>query len=208
MSENKKGGIVYILENAAMPGLVKIGKTSRSSIKERLNDLYNTSVPVPFDCVYAARVDNETEVERAFHEAFGPNRINPKREFFEIESSQAIAVLRLVAKEDVTPDVQREAEEVDTESQAGAKKLRSRRPNLNFTEMGIPIGSELKFANTDESVEVASDRRVKYQEEEFSLTAITKRFLGIERDVRPTPYWTFQGRSLQEIYSETYDEIV
>lgn len=207
MSNKKQGGIVYVLENAAMPGIVKIGKTSRDSIKERLNELYSTGVPVPFDCVYAARVGNEVEVEKAFHEAFGPNRINPKREFFEIDSGQAIAVLRLVAVEDVTPDVQKEAVEIDEDSQAGARKLRSRRPNLNFDDMRIPLGSELKFTKGDETVVVISDRRVKYQESEFSLTAITRVLLGVERDVRPTPYWTFQGRLLQEIYRETYEEL-
>ena len=169
--------------------------------------MYSTGVPVPFECVYAARVESETVVESAFHEAFGPYRINPKREFFEIDSGQAIALLRLVAVEDVTPDVQKEAVEIDADSQAGARKLRSRRPNLNFDEMGIPLGSELKFTKGDETVVVISDRRVQYQESEFSLTAITKELLGLERDVRPTPYWTFQGKFLQEIYRETYDEL-
>ncbi len=206
MSNKKQGGIVYVLENAAMPGIVKIGKTSRDSIKERLNELYSTGVPVPFDCAYAARVGNEMEVEKAFHEAFGPYRINPKREFFEIDSGQAIAMLRLIAVEDVTPDVQREAGEIDVESQAGAKKLKSRRPNLNFDEMGIDPGSELKFTHSDETVEVVSDRRVKYQENEYSLTAITKELLGVEHAIRPVRYWNYQGKSLLEIYRETYDE--
>ena len=132
MSDKKQGGIVYVLENAAMPGIVKIGKTSRDSVEKRLKELYSTGVPVPFDCVYAARVTNEEEVERAFHDAFGPYRINPKREFFEIESFQAIAVLRLVATDDVTPEIQKEAAKVDADSQAGANRLKARGPRLNF----------------------------------------------------------------------------
>ena len=62
-------GIVYVLTNPAMPGMVKIGKTARESVEARLNELYSTGVPLPFECVYAARVVNETEVEQAFHQA-------------------------------------------------------------------------------------------------------------------------------------------
>ena len=150
-------------------------------------------------------VDDEVEVEKAFHDAFGPYRINPRREFFEIESSQAIALLRLVAIEDVTPDVQKEAEKIDAESQAGARKLKSRRPNLNFVEMGIPLGSVLKFTQSDVSVEIVSENRVKYKEEVRALTAITTELLDSKYNVAPSPYWTFDGRSLRDIYNETYE---
>ena len=77
-------GIVYVLTNPAMPGIVKIGKTTRG-VSARLNELYSTGVPLPFRCAYAARVEDESKVERAFHQAFGPDRINPRREFFDIE---------------------------------------------------------------------------------------------------------------------------
>ena len=205
MRKERQGGIVYVLENPAMPGLVKIGKTSRNSVKIRLKDLYSTGVPVPFECAYAARVKDAAEVEKAFHTAFGPNRINPNREFFEIESEQAIALLRLFAIEDVTPDVQKEATKVDTESQGGTNRLKSRRPNLNFLEMGIPVGSKLKFTNDDVTVEVISYNRVKYQGDNFSLTAFTRKLLGLDYSVAPSSYWTYEGRSLHEIYNETYE---
>ena len=47
-------GIVYVLTNPAIPGMVKIGKTSRG-MNARLNELYSTGVPLPFECAYAAR---------------------------------------------------------------------------------------------------------------------------------------------------------
>ena len=43
-------GIVYVLSNEAMPGLVKIGLTQRSELEVRLNELYSTGVPLPFTC--------------------------------------------------------------------------------------------------------------------------------------------------------------
>ena len=41
-----------------MPGIVKIGKTTYG-MGARLNELYSTGVPLPFECAYAARVDDE-----------------------------------------------------------------------------------------------------------------------------------------------------
>jgi len=46
-------GVVYVLTNPEIPGLVKIGKTSRGSVDVRLNELHSTGVPVPFQCAFA-----------------------------------------------------------------------------------------------------------------------------------------------------------
>ena len=78
------------------------------------------------------------KVEKAFHNAFGPYRVNPRREFFGIEPEQAIGLLDLMKLEDMTPAMQQEAGRVDVEAKASAEKIkRSRRPSLNFIEMGI-----------------------------------------------------------------------
>jgi len=47
-------GIVYVLINPAMPGLIKIGRTNQEDVKYRMSQLYTTGVPLPFECVYAA----------------------------------------------------------------------------------------------------------------------------------------------------------
>ena len=206
MNETVSAGIVYVLTNPAMPGLVKIGKTARGSINARLNELYSTGVPVPFECAFAARVTDEAKVESAFHRAFGPYRLNPKREFFQIEPEQAIALLELMADEDVTPALQQEAATVDVEAKDASNKLKARRPNLNFIEMGIPAGSELRFYKPPhETVMVVSKRKVKFRGEETSLTAATREILGTDYSVAPGPYWLYQGRTVNDIYNETYE---
>lgn len=197
-------GIVYLLTNPAMPGLVKIGTTFRGSTASRLVELYTTGVPVPFECVYAAKVANAERVEDALHVAFAPNRINPKREFFEIEAGQAIAILQLLAIEDATPQIQKESEEIDEPSREAGAELRRRRPTLNFHEMGIPVGSTLECRKNGETAVVCSPRTVKFRDEETSLTRATRIVLGIAHSVAPSPYWSFNGRSLHEIYNETY----
>ena len=80
--DSKNAGIVYLLINEAMPGLVKIGKTTRNDPQLRMDELYNSGVPVPFKCVLAMRVDDSSSVEFAFHTAFGPQRVNPKTRIF------------------------------------------------------------------------------------------------------------------------------
>ena len=44
--------IVYVLTNESMEGLVKIGRTS-TGVEQRIRELDNTSVPLPFQCFYA-----------------------------------------------------------------------------------------------------------------------------------------------------------
>lgn len=205
MEDSNNYGIVYVLTNPAMPGIVKIGKTARGSVDARLNELYTTGVPVPFECAFAGSVEDESKVEQAFHLAFGPYRLNPKREFFEIEPEQAIALLKLMTIKDLTPSIQEEANNVDIDAKAGSDKLKARRPVQNFLEMGIPEGSELKFTQADESCMVLNGRRVSYKGEEISLTALTKRLLEIDRPVQPSPYWLFNGRKVSQIYDDTYE---
>jgi len=45
---NPQKGLVYVLTNPAMLGLVKIGQTT-NEIKSRMNELNTTGVPLPFE---------------------------------------------------------------------------------------------------------------------------------------------------------------
>jgi len=190
-----------------MPGLVKIGKTSQDDHTTRVSQLYTTGVPVPFDIEYACRVPNPTEVEAALHRAFSPQRINPRREFFEIDPEQAIAILRLLNVEDVTDEVKSDTEGISTQDKEAASRLRSRRPSLNFEEMGIPIGSRLEAVATDDFATVVAPKRVHFRESEsISLTAATRELLNLNYSVSPTRHWTYGGRDLNEIYNKTYTE--
>ena len=148
---------------------MKIGKTTRV-VSLRLADLYTTRVPLRFECEYAAKVKDVDETEKAFHEAFGPNRINIKREFFEIKPSQAIAVLKLMVIEDVTPTVQEEANTVDVEGTVSAENCkRKRRPTFNFFMMGLKEVDVLNFNRNDEICTVLNSRQVSYQGEAWFL---------------------------------------
>jgi T5orf172 domain len=198
-------GIVYILINPAIPNMIKIGMTTNEDVKSRMAQLYTTGVPLPFECVYAAKVNNHEKVERALHTAFGPDRVNPRREFFEIDAAQAIAIIKLMEVEDVTPKVANEREEVDeVDRDAGEAYAKKKRPRFSFSEMNIPVGSELVSVTNGEIVSVVSDRTVNFRGEETSLTYATRVILENGYHVAPGPYWTYNGRKIRDIYNETY----
>jgi hypothetical protein len=198
-------GIVYVLTNSAMPGLVKIGMTEEEDASTRIGQLYTTGVPLPFEVEYACRVENPAEVEQALHLAFGPQRLNPRREFFSLNPEQPIAFLRLLNRPDATAEISEQASGVDAASAAAAVAARARRPNLNFREMGIPVGAILE-ADQDPNIRVTvvGDKKVLLDGEELFFTAATRQALHLEYNVRPAPFWRYNGRLLSEIYEETY----
>ena len=190
-----------------MPGLVKIGKTT-SAAKVRMDSLYRTGVPVPFDCILAVEVKDIDSVEGMLHTAFGPHRINPRREFYKIDEIQARVVLELIGTKNVTPIVRKDNEKIDEQSRQSGDHLRSRRPNLNFDEMEIPQGSKLDAVNSKDTAKVVSYNAVVLngKGEPMSLTAATKKILGNDYNVAPTPHWRFKGELLRDVYERTYGQ--
>ena len=208
MSKDHSTGIVYVLSNRAMPGMVKIGMTARKELDTRLKELYTTGVPIPFDVEYACEVKSCDclKIEKALHKAFEPNRINVNREFFQIKKEQVIAILEIFNEKDVTTEVSDEMNnDLNPDDIASKDKATKHRPPLNFSLMGIMPGSILSYiADTSITVKVLGDKKVEYLDEEMSLTAVTKKLLNSKYAVQPTPRWSYNGKNLQEIYDETY----
>ena len=206
MSESYQ--IVYVLTNPAMPGLVKIGMTSQADVENRLRQLYTTGVPVPFECNFACQVKDADSVESALHFAFGDFRINQNREFFKISAERVIAILKLVQVNEVTAQIKNEIEsEIDKEDIKSGDRLKlARRPRMNFEVLGIPVGSVLKFKNGGAEVKVISDNKILYKDEEMSLTHATRKVMNLADDypLQPSPYWLYNGKTVNEIYDEYY----
>lgn len=88
-------GFVYILINPAIPGYIKIGKTTKAP-EERAKELSAaTGVPTPFIVAYDATFADCDEAETRIHtllESRGISR-TPDREFFAMNLREAIAVV-------------------------------------------------------------------------------------------------------------------
>lgn len=209
MTNKQNDGIVYVLTNPAMPGLVKIGMTSRNNIDERMKELYGTGVPVPFECKYACKVKSSDceKIEKALHTAFAPDRINANREFFKIKPEQAMAILELFNREDVTQEITDEIDnDLTTEDKSASEKINSsRRPPLNYFEMGMKKDDLLVYVKDNNIIaSIVDEKKVMYEGEIYSLTALTKKILNIQHAIQPTGYWMFNGKNLRDIYDETY----
>ncbi|MBD5352326.1 MAG: GIY-YIG nuclease family protein [Bacteroides sp.] len=211
VSQTKDYGIVYLLVNEAMPGLVKIGKTSRKNLDIRMKELFTTGVPLPFTCVHACRVPLERmdELEKALHCAFAPNRVNENREFFRISPEQVKPILCLLdhmTEGDVTAEVEAEIEkDLTDDDKAAVVKSKSKRPPLDFFVMGLQKGDSLVFTGEPACVvTIASARKVLYDGIETSLTALTKDLLKKDYAVQPTRFWTVNGENLLDIYDRTF----
>ena len=76
---------------------------------------------------------------------------------------------------------------------------------MNFADMGIADGSLLVFRD-GQTCFVEDPRHVRYDDTVFSLSALTQKLMDIEWAVQPSPYWTFNGKNLKDIYDETYAE--
>jgi hypothetical protein len=194
---------VYILTNEAMPGIIKIGLTE-NSVSERVLQLDTTSVPVPFQCYYAARVEDHKKVERALHTAFGDFRVRPNREFFRMDPFRVKAILEVMAIEDVTPKNELVATPEDS---AALRATGSNSRRFKFSSAGISVGATLNFVKDSSlTAVVTSDSEVNYKGKTLSLTLAALEAL---RDcgynwtsVQGPEYWLFSGETVGSLRSK------
>jgi hypothetical protein len=88
----KYSGYVYVLSNPAMPGVVKIGKTT-TSVQQRMRELNTTGIPTPFELELSIHVENCHDAELRSHRALKHCRKNSGREFFKISPKNAITTI-------------------------------------------------------------------------------------------------------------------
>ena len=202
-------GIVYILTNEAMPGYVKIGLTRQNDVGDRVRQLDNTSIPVPFECHFAARVPDCAKLERTLHFVFGEKRARRNREFFTIDPNLAKAIIELVAEtqisvtdaeQDIAPNERREIE-----------SMRKRREVRTFTSMKVPTGATLTFVKDPNiTCTVAKPRKVIFRGEEMSPSAAALKVvheMGYDWSaVSGMDYWAYNGVKLWQLGAAPADE--
>ena len=76
-------GFVYFLTNQSMPGLTKIGMTTKHP-RERMEELSKaTACPTPFEMLAFFDTPDPQEAERGIHNALAEYRVSRSREFFD-----------------------------------------------------------------------------------------------------------------------------
>ena len=179
-----------------MPGYVKIGRTS-TNLEQRIRDLSaSTSIPIPFTCFYACTVKDAQFVEHQLHDAFDNNRINPRREFFQIAPERVVSALKLAEIENITPKKDFVENKEDQQALIKARKIREK---FNFNMAKIPVGAELIFSRDEKiKAKVIDNHSVEYDGKKTSLSNSAQKILGYDYGVAGTDYWMYEGETLDE----------
>ncbi|MHB8766576.1 MAG: GIY-YIG nuclease family protein [Deferrisomatales bacterium] len=87
-----------------MPGLLKIGYTTREDVQERVSELSSaTGVPSRFQVEYFCLTKRVEEVEGAIHKEYASSRIDGK-EFFRADAGEVVETIdKLVEQNMVHP---------------------------------------------------------------------------------------------------------
>jgi hypothetical protein len=191
-------GIVYVLTNPAFDSYVKIGRTI--DLEQRLRQLDNTSIPLPFRCVYAVEVEDDVTVERLVHQAFADVRVRSTREFFEIDAQRVISALKLTFGRDATP---RADIAVDAEGIEALERTVAKRKQYSFADAHVAVGDVLTYAR-DESVTatVVADKKIEFEGEITSLSKAALTMLHRQgykwQQANGWAYWMKDSETLSE----------
>lgn len=191
--------------NEAFDNFVKIGKTI--NLEQRLKQLDNTSVPLPFRCVYAIEVSDMDQIEKLAHAAFADHRVRSNREFFEINQQRVISALQMTGGIEVTPKGDIAADD------DGLKALDSRKPKrrAKLSDAKLNLGDVLSFTR-DESIQaiVINEKQVEFRGKETSVSGaalIVLQELGYTwSTVNGWGYWLFDGETIAERLNRIVNE--
>ena len=195
-----KRGIAYVLTNRAMPQYVKVGQTAGNSsqdVLERMKQLDNTSVPLPFDCEYAAVVDNYAAVERTLLTAFEDRRVRNREFLQEVAPHRVKAVLKLVEIVDVTP-MGETGTQVEPNEPPASK--------FRFSLVGVPLGATLRWEDDPQiTCLVEDDTHVLYEGKRATISGLARELKGWSA-AQGSRYWLYEGKTLQELREQKEEE--
>lgn len=189
-------GLIYGLTNHYFPGLVKIGMTHCLDISKRIGVL-NTAVPLPFECAFAYKVPNANigKIEHLLHDNYKDKRVGSS-EFFEVEPCQVDKLIGTFGKFEAVKTMVQSAIDID--------EARRKAPNMDFIKMGLHIGETLVFTKKPTIFcKVITNKKVLFENSEYSLSHLTHQLLKTKYAVKPSPYWqTEAGVPLTTLYIE------
>lgn len=192
-------GYIYIMTNPCLKGMVKIGYAT--DVEYRRKQLSTTALPYEYE-VYATYETSGNLEDKKLHKLIdnlNPDlRVSKNREFFIISASEAYELLESIALISGTQS------KLHLYKKPNPKKVQNKqRPAINFKACGIPIGAELVYTEDNSVVvTVESERKVLYQEEITSLSAIVEKIKGCQ-SIQGTLYFTYNGKLLTDIANET-----
>lgn len=127
-------GYIYCFSNPCMPGILKIGMTTRTP-EERVKELFTTGVPSPFKIEFAKRVKDPKSKESSLHLLLEQytDRVYPRREFFRISPEEVRKFFDLMDGEMWSETCVEEEEEEEEEKGEGEDTSTNSAPRVKPT---------------------------------------------------------------------------
>lgn len=214
MKENQKGGYIYVLTNPSFNEWIKIGFAK--DVDARVRQLNRTEC-TPFGFrVYATYKVNTELTDKKVHAII--DKLNPDlrskdtikgkervREFYAMSPESAYELLYAIAEingmeKNVTlvkasKDEQsqaKEAEEVENNDKRNA--------NFRFSMCNLKPGDKVEFIrDANIKATIVDDKRVEYNGQTMTLTALARLLTGITRALAGPTYFTYKGTPLNEL---------
>lgn len=189
-------GYIYIMTNPALHDMVKIGYAT--DVEARRKQLSTTALPYEYE-VYATYETPGKLEDKKLHKLIdhlNPDlRVTKNREFFVMSPEEAYGLLEAIATISGSVD---KLECQYMQMSGGATPTppidKRKRPAINFSKCGIPVGAELVFIDDPTiRVTVESDRKVLYNSEITSLSAVASQLKRVEH-IQGSIYFTYNGR--------------
>ena len=156
--------------------------------------------PFPWECLYAAEVDNPGAWVRLVREVMASSKVSTC--FFQSRvTEEIIGVFRLAKGKEVTPATARKSR---GKAKPASESKKSKKANFDFEMLGIEVGDELQFAGEGSEavcrVIGVKPPRVDLNGEYISLSVAAARVLGREstKGVQGPLYWRFEGETLAD----------
>ena len=192
-------GYIYIMTNPALKDMVKIGYSK--DVEKRRKELSTTALPFEYE-IYATYETNGKLEDKKLHDLI--DKLNPElrvssnREFYMMTPEDAFGLLEAIKYISGTSNELEKWKEDPT-----INPTKTKRPPINFSKCGIPVGAELVYVD-DPGVKVVveSDRKVIYNNEITSLSAVAGRLKGLNA-VQGSSYFTYNGKLITQIAEDT-----
>ena len=185
------------MTNPGLKDMVKIGYAK--DVERRRKQLSTTALPYPYEIYATYETHGELE-DKKLHKMIdnlNPDlRVSKEREFYIMRPEDAYELLESIAVISGT------SKKLKLAKLKKEKKKKTKRPPVNFTKCGIPIGAKLVYIEDPNVVAtVVSDGKVEYNNEITSLSAISDSIKGYST---PGPsFFTYNGKRVSEIAVET-----
>lgn len=207
--------VLYVAKNDAIPEYIKIGKCrGKDRLVNRIKELYDTNVPLPFSLLCAVEVPDAGALEKVIKQAFAKERANNKREFYDndIFQDKIFHILNHIGEGiDITKYNNEIRGSLNTPEGKrvlkDATKVSKANERFNLGMVGIKKGSVLKFSK-DESITctVLDNLNVLFAGKKMSLSKAALKALrdsGYNWSSASGPInWEYEGEKLKKIREE------